>query len=69
MKLLKNFPNAQTFVEDETLKGLVEERLLIFAAGCEQRTLGNVSGYDPTTGRIDFAFTLGGILCVVLILS
>lgn len=69
MKLLKNFPNTQMFIEDEVLKGHTLERLAVFAAGCEQRTLGNVSNYDPLTGRIDFAFTLGGILCVVLILT
>lgn len=68
MKLLKTFPNATTFVEDDVLKGLTEDRLVVFAAGCEQRTIGNVANYNPSTGRIDFNFTLGGVLCVVLIL-
>jgi hypothetical protein len=69
MKLLKNFTNADAFVEDETLKGHVLERLLIFAAGVEQRTLPNVSVYDPVTGRIDFTFPIGGIPCVVMIMT
>lgn len=69
MKLLKNFTTADTHVEDETLKGHVIERLLVFAAGVEQRTLNNVSNYDPASGRIDFEFGLGGIPCVVMIMT
>lgn len=69
MRLLKNFTTADSFVEDDTLKGHVKERLLIFAAGCEQRTLANVANYDPDAGRIDFVFPLGNIQCVVMIMT
>lgn len=69
MRLIKNFPSADTHIEDETLKGHTLDRLLIFAAGCEQRTLPNVSNYDPVSGRIDFTYPLGGIFCAVLIIT
>lgn len=69
MQLIKNFTNATTFVEDDTLKGHVLDRMLIFAAGVENRGIDNVDSYDPVTGRINFRYDLGGILCTVLILS
>lgn len=68
MKLIKNFITANTDVQDETLQGLTLERLLVFAAGCEQRTLGNVAAYDPILGKVTFLFPLGNIQCVVLII-
>lgn len=69
MKLIKNFITANTDVQDETLSGLTLDRMLVFAAGCEQRTLGNVANYDPALGKITFLFPLGNVQCVVLIIS
>lgn len=71
MKLIKQFENANTHVEDEVLKGIPLERLLVYAVGCEQRTLPNIdpNTFDPALGRIDFITPLGGALCVVLIIT
>lgn len=71
MKLIKNFTTANTHVEDETLIGIPLERLLIFAAGCEQRTLGNVdvAAFNPSAGRIDFLYPLGNVQCIVLAIN
>lgn len=71
MKLIKNFTNVNTHVEDEVLKGIPLERLLVYAAGCEQRSLPNIDPltFDPDAGRIDFVTPLGGAFCAVLIVD
>ena len=52
--MILNFPNTTTHIESDYLIGIPIERMAVIHAGVEQRSIGNVSSYDISIGRINF---------------
>lgn len=54
MNINTEFTGITDHIENDLLRGHCPTRIMIFHAGTEQFSCGNVSSYDPEAGRINF---------------
>ncbi len=56
--MILNFYNIKDHIVSDSLVGIPIQRVAIFDAGLEQRSVNNVSSYDKDAGRINFSMDL-----------